>query len=105
MGEMYDTDYEMSFSESTSSSEEMEEEKTVDLLKGKKAETMADIIKVLKDKGGISVGNIIGVQRTFGVIEKSDLNDTMKHECFSTINLLICLSNMYLGCDLVEKNV
>jgi hypothetical protein len=78
---------------------EPEIEEYEDLLKDKKPTSMIEIINILKQKGGISVGNFLGIQNTFSLIEASDKSDKDKSEMFSVINLLICLANMYLQTD------
>ena len=39
---------------------------------------------------------MLGVQQTFKCIEDSSFSGKIQSECFSTINLLIVLSNLYL---------
>jgi len=93
--EELDPDYETESSESESESITDEEEHK-DLFKEKKPETMNEVVDILIDKGGISTGNMLGVQQTFKCIEDSSFSGKIQSECFSTINLLIVLSNLYL---------
>ena len=69
---------------------------TIDLLEGKKVETMNDLVKVLIEKGGVSTGNMLGIQTAFKCVEQSNYPEHIKGECFSTINLTITLANLYL---------
>ena len=91
--EELDPDYE---TESDPESESTDEEEHKDLFKEKKPETMNEVVDILIDKGGISTGNMLGVQNTFKCIEDSSFSGKIQSECFSTINLLIVLSNLYL---------
>lgn len=97
-----DEDYK---TESSVSSEEIDDEEHEDLLEGKEPKTILDIANILIDKGGISVGNLLGVQHAFKILEESDANDHMKGEMFSTINMLIMFSNLYLDHLKKEKYV
>ena len=91
------------FSCSSSSSEEEEQGNQTDLLKGKKPETMLDIIEILIDKGGISVDNMIGVSNIVKLITEAKtlqgnpLNEHTRNEMGSCINLIILIANLYLN--------
>ena len=101
--QFFDEDYEPeseSDTESDESKDTFEPEPSpidqIDLLEGKKVETMNDLVQVLIEKGGVSTGNMLGIQTAFKCVEQSNYPDHIKSECFSTINLTITLANLYL---------
>jgi hypothetical protein len=78
----------------SSSEEEFDKEKYENLLGKKKEPTIMEIIEILIDKGGISVGNILGIQKIMGLIDK--VPEEEQGEMGSCLNLIIILANLYL---------
>ena len=80
--------------ESSSSEDEFDKTKFENLLSKKKEPSMMDVIEILIDKGGISVGNILGIQKIMKLIDT--LPQEEQGEVGSCLNLIIILANLYL---------
>lgn len=69
-----------------------------DLLKNPNAkkETIGDIINILREKEVI-LGNLLGIQTAFHIIETSSLSQKEKENVFSTMNLILTMASIMMN--------